>query len=71
MTSQDVEMDGVSSCVYTYMKDKYEAGQTLDDIVCGIGIAPDRISNALESLEYNGYVMIARNRQPFIYRVAR
>lgn len=71
MMSQDEQMDKISNCVYTFIRDKYEQGQTLDEIVCSIGIAPERISDALESLEYNGYVMIARNRQPFIYRVAR
>jgi len=71
MISQNVKMDGVSNCVYMYIKDKYEQGQTIDDIVTSIGIAPEKIFDALEALEYAGYVMIARNQQPFIYRVAR
>lgn len=59
------------ACIYTWMKEKYSTGDTLDDMVNALGICPERISHGLRLLENHGYMTIARTTKPFIYRIVK
>lgn len=71
----DLEEWGVSSrmigCVYSYLKHRYQDGETLADIERNIGIGSDGISHSMRALEENGYLAISRARKPYQYRVIK
>lgn len=61
----------IVSCVYHYMKTKYQQGDSIDDMVVNIGVAEDRISRSLKLLEDNGYLTSTRISPPYNYRIVK
>lgn len=57
--------------VYSYIKNRYKDGETLNDIERNLGIAHESISHSLRALEEYGYLAISRARKPFQYRVIK
>ncbi len=57
--------------VYSYLKTKYQFGESLEELERNMGIALDSISKALRELEDNGFVAISRHTKPFKYAVIK
>lgn len=57
--------------VYSYMKTKYEMGESLDEIEIGLGIAKESVSRAIREMESQGYLTVSRGTKPFRYAVIK
>lgn len=70
LSSWDVSAQKIA-IVYSYMKNKYELSQTLEDIERISGIPSEGISLSLRVLEEHGYVAISRSNKPLQYAVLK
>ncbi len=57
--------------VYSYMKSRYQQGETLEDMEKGLGIAKESVSRAIKELEAHGYLTVSRGTKPFRYAVIK
>ena len=57
--------------IYSYMKNRYQFGESLDDMEIGLGIAKESVSRAIKELESHGYLTVSRAIKPFRYAVVK